>query len=156
CPEGRLLASASGDGVRIWDVASGKEVAFLNAGQHEAVLFHADGIRLYTFGRTGLRCWPIRPDSRGPGSLRIGPPELLGSPGDNQGWFRGARSANGDLIASGDHLNDKRDRLFLFSPEHPAERTVLDNRSKFARIALSPDGRWAAAGLMGARSDLGI
>jgi hypothetical protein len=33
---------------------------------------------------------------------------------------------------------------------------VLGTRSKFARIALSPDGRWVAAGLIGARPDLGI
>lgn len=155
-PEGRLLASASGDGVRLWDVASRQEAAFLNAGHHEAVVFHPDGTRLYTFGRTGLRCWPIRPDSRGAGSLRIGPPEVLGSPREQGGWFRGARSADGSLIASGDHLNGDHDRLFLFSPERPTERAVLDNRSKFARIALSPDGRWVAAGLMGARSDQGI
>jgi WD40 repeat protein len=154
-PEGRLLASASGDGVRLWDVASRQEVAFLNAGHHEAVVFHPDGTRLYTFGRTGLRCWPIRPDGRGPGSLRIGPPEVLGSPGELD-WFRGARSADGSLIASGDHLDDQRDRLSLFSPERPAERTVLGNRSKFARIAVSPDGRWVAAGLLGARPDMGV
>jgi WD40 repeat protein len=147
-PEGRLLASASGDGVRLWDVASRQEVAFLNAGHHEAVVFHPDGTRLYTFGRTGLRCWPVRPDSRGPNTLRIGPPEVLGTPGE-QGWFRGACGAKGHLIASGDHLDDHRDRLFLFSPDRPAERTVLGDRFKFARIALSPDGRWAAAGLIG-------
>jgi serine/threonine protein kinase/WD40 repeat protein len=145
-PDGRLLASVAGDGVRLWDVASRQEVAFLNAGHHEAVVFHPDGTRLYTFGRTGLRCWPIRPDSRGPNTLRIGPAEMLGPPGE-QGWFRGARSADGRLIASGDHRDNHRDRLYLFSPDRPAERTVLGDRFKFSRIAVSPDGRWVAASL---------
>jgi serine/threonine protein kinase/WD40 repeat protein len=145
-PDGRLLASAAGDGVRLWDVASRQEVAFLNAGHHEAVVFHPDGTRLYTFGRTGLRCWPIRPDRRGPNTLRIGPAEMLGPP-DEQDWFRGARSADGRLFASGDHRDNHRDRLYLFSPNRPAERTVLGDRFKFSRIAVSPDGRWVAAGL---------
>jgi serine/threonine protein kinase/WD40 repeat protein len=149
-PDGRLLASAAGDGVRLWDVASRQEVAFLNAGHHEAVVFDRDGTRLYTFGRTGLRCWPIRPDCRGPNTLRIGPAEMLGPPGE-QDWFRGARSADGRLIASGDHRDNHRDRLYFFSPDRPAERTVLGDRFKFSRIAVSPDGRWVAAGILSSR-----
>src|SRR5262249_48647349 len=31
-PDGRVLASAASDGVRLWDVAGGREVAHLNAG----------------------------------------------------------------------------------------------------------------------------
>jgi WD40 repeat protein/tRNA A-37 threonylcarbamoyl transferase component Bud32 len=143
--DGRLLASAAADGVRLWDAPSRREVAFLNAGHHEAALFHPDGSRLYTFGRTGLRCWPVRSDDRGPGSLRVGPPELLG-PTTVQAWFRGGRDGDGRLLAAAEHLDDRRDRLLVFPAEQPAARTVLGDDFKLARIAVSPDGRWVAAG----------
>jgi serine/threonine protein kinase/WD40 repeat protein len=150
---GRLFASAAADGVRLWDVVEGREVAYLNAGHHEAVVFHPDGARLYTFGRTGLWCWPMRPDDRGPGSLRVGPPQRLGTPAVD-GWFRGGRSGDGRLVLAGDHLDAHRDRLFVFPADRPAERAVLGEGFKFSRLALSPDGRWAAATLID--SELGI
>src|SRR5262249_46286526 len=118
----------------------------------------------YTFGRTGLRCWPIQlvegeaqtaeRERNGASrsalrarTLQVGPPQLLGS-ATVQGWFRGTRSRAGTLLAAADHLDDKRDRLFVFPAERPAERTILDETFKFARIALSPDGRWLGAGLI--------
>ena len=58
-PEGGLLASAGQDGVRIWDLASAGEVAYLPLGFSGAALFHpADG-SLITYGTGGLRRWPI-------------------------------------------------------------------------------------------------
>src|SRR5208282_6040387 len=50
--EGRLLASAAGDGVRLWDVANHEEIAHLKSGRHEAAFFHPDGKHLYTFARS--------------------------------------------------------------------------------------------------------
>jgi serine/threonine-protein kinase len=143
--DGGLLASAADDGVRLWEVPGGREVAHLNAGQHEAALFHPDGTRLYTFGRTGLRCWPVRRD-RGPGSLRVGPPEMLGASA-GRGWFRGGQDGDGRLIAAAERLDD-RSRLLVFPAKRPAERTVLGDNFNVVRIAVSPDGRWVAAGLV--------
>jgi serine/threonine protein kinase/WD40 repeat protein len=147
-PDGRLLVTTASDGVRLWEVPGGREVAYLNVGHHEAAFFHPDGARLYTFGRTGMRCWPIRPDDRGPGSLRVGPAELLGTPAVH-GWFRGCRSADGRVIAAADHLTDDSDRIMVFSADRPAERTVLGEGLKVTTLAVSPDGRRVAAGLFG-------
>jgi serine/threonine protein kinase/WD40 repeat protein len=143
--DSRLLASAAADGVRLWDVASRQEAAFLNVGHNEAALFHPEGERLYTFGRTGLRCWPLRPDD--PGSLRVGPAEMVVTP-DGGGWFRGGSSGDGRLIAAADHPDDRRDRLFVFPTERPAARTLLGDDCKLTRIAVSPDGRWVAGALI--------
>jgi WD40 repeat protein len=148
-PDGRLLASAAGDGVRLWDVARRQEAAYLNVGHHEAALFHPDGRRLYTFGRTGLRCWPVRGERRGGAEgLRVGPSQLLGVPAV-QGWFRGSRSRDGRLVAAADHLDDHTDRAFVFAADRPAERTVLEDVPKVGTLVLSPDGRWAAGGPIG-------
>ena len=38
-PDGRLLASAASDGVRLWDLAAGKEVAALPTGSADSVIF---------------------------------------------------------------------------------------------------------------------
>jgi eukaryotic-like serine/threonine-protein kinase len=149
-PDGRLLVSAAGDGVRLWDVASRTEIAYLNIGHHEAAVFHPDGTRLYTCGRTGLRCWPVRSEPRGVAAgLRVGPAQLLDVPAV-QGWFRGSCCQDGRLLAVSDHLTDDRDRAYVFPADHPTERVLLQDFPKIDLFALShPDGRWVAASVVG-------
>ena len=77
-PDGRLLATSAGDGIRLWESDTGRELARLKAGVCETVLFHPDGQSLISSGRWGLYRWPIRPDpDRGPDAICVGPPELL-------------------------------------------------------------------------------
>jgi serine/threonine protein kinase/WD40 repeat protein len=75
--DGRLLASASFGGVRLWDGRSGREVARLPIGEPRSVLFHpADG-SLFTSGSRGVYHWPVAADRGSPHDLRIGPPRQL-------------------------------------------------------------------------------
>ncbi len=84
-PDGRLVATSDGDGVRLWESDTGRELAHLKAGYCETVLFHPDGQSLISSGRWGLYRWPIRPDpERGPDAIRVGPPELLREPADGE------------------------------------------------------------------------
>src|SRR4051812_31435466 len=59
-PDGWLLASAADDGVRLWDLAAGQEVAALPTGPAESAVFEASGRFLLTAAASGLHRWPIR------------------------------------------------------------------------------------------------
>src|SRR5262249_51841724 len=57
--DGRLLAAAGEDGVRLWDIPSGLEVAHLPGGHSECALFLPGESSLITYGQEGLQRWPI-------------------------------------------------------------------------------------------------
>jgi WD40 repeat protein len=144
-PDGRVLASAADDGVRLWDVASGQELGHLPIGHHESVFFHPAGDRLYTFGRTGLRCWPLHSDAEGQGrGWRVGPPRLLEvSLNENSLHVRG--SPDGRLLAACDA---SREQILLFDLDRPGKPVVVRDCRKVFRLALSPDSALLAAGLL--------
>jgi WD40 repeat protein len=79
-PDGRLLASAHGDGLRIWDLSKTKEIALIEEtedgdrlGYIRSVLFAPDGTKLITCGpgdarvpgRGGLYIWSIESQAKG-------------------------------------------------------------------------------------------
>src|SRR6202030_3198770 len=55
-PDGQLVATSDGDGVRLWEPDTGHELAHLKAGYCETVLFHPDGQSLISSSRWGLYC----------------------------------------------------------------------------------------------------
>ena len=70
------MGVASGDGVRLWDVAAAKPIAFWAVPGLNSVLFQPDGRGLITSGASGLQRWPITSDgTAGPLGLRIRPPQ---------------------------------------------------------------------------------
>jgi serine/threonine protein kinase/WD40 repeat protein len=71
-PDGTLLALGGTDGVRLWDVARGREIAWLRLDDTTAVLFREDGRELVTCGSVdGLRRWRIEPDAQSAGDLQL-------------------------------------------------------------------------------------
>ena len=103
-PDGRLVATGDGDGVRLWEADTGRELAHLKSGSSDTVLFHPDGESLISSSRWGLYRWPIRPDpDRGPDAIRIGPPELLRE-------TAGQRVGQGDLAARSSDSGADRQR----------------------------------------------
>src|SRR5262249_45959237 len=73
-----LLAACGNEGVRFWDVAGAQEGGFLRLGRHMTVLFDADGKGMVTYGRTGLRYWPVNLAPGGPSTtLCVGPPRPM-------------------------------------------------------------------------------
>ncbi len=148
-PDGRLLATCDVDGVRLWEVDTGGEVAQLNDHGCADVLFHPDGTSLITAGKWGLFRWPIRPDrERGPDAVRVGPPELLRETGSPE-WNRAAWLPDHRTLAL---VDNARARVLLVDSTNPhaawSQPLALDSgeNRRMASVAVSPDGRWLAVG----------
>jgi WD40 repeat protein len=140
-PSGRLMASSDVDGARLWDVASGHEVAFLRmTGPCQSALFRPDGTELITYGWDGLHTWPLRPDSS-EGPWQVGPPRRLDFPADNRGYLQCAWAPSGRTLAVVDGL---RKRVVLVRDAGRSQQ-VLNGHPEPDWIAFSPDERWLAA-----------
>jgi serine/threonine protein kinase/WD40 repeat protein len=74
--DGRVLAAGSDDGMRLYDLHAGREVALLPIGACYSTIFHPDDGSLITSAPAGLYRWPISID-RSAGTLQIDPPQRL-------------------------------------------------------------------------------
>jgi WD40 repeat protein len=142
-PDGRLLASAGGDGIRLWDTGAAREITHLDIGYHEAVLFHPSRTRLFTYGRAGLQSWPIEREP-GRSDVKVGPPRAVEVP-RNRGWFQASCSLDGRKLAVTD---DTHAQLIVINPDEPSERVAVPGCTDVVSIALSRDGSWVAAGMV--------
>ena len=131
--EGRVLALAMNNGVTLWDVTRGAELAFLPIGNVWQLIFEASG-DLITCGDLGVRRWPVRLD-RKRGDFRIGPPTSLPFPADGKGM---AEDRRGRIVAVA-HL----DHALVAMPERVIRVGALDDCRS---VAVSPDGQWLATG----------
>jgi serine/threonine protein kinase/WD40 repeat protein/tetratricopeptide (TPR) repeat protein len=140
-PDGRLLAAECSDGIRLWDVRSGKHVARLSPSLGDNVNFDAAGKGLITRGSVGDYRWPLSLDEDETGrKLRIGPPEKLSSADPSPAGVDGKlRSPDGKwaVAASGDGVTVWDTRS--------GER-VRDLTRAGGIISFSPDGKWLVTG----------
>jgi WD40 repeat protein len=139
-PDGRLLAVAMSDGLRLWDLETGDELAHIGAYLLGGVAFAPDA--LLTNGPAGLFLWPIRHDAQPGTPWQIGPPCLL-----NGGAFAPITcTPDGRLIAQ-----EVGNGALVLPRNHP-ERAIRLQRHRGAAF-ISPDGRFVAtAGPGGANS----
>jgi serine/threonine protein kinase/WD40 repeat protein len=147
-PDGRLLASAGNDGVRLWDTTSFRELCRLpNGGGSDSARFHPDGRSLLVCGRAGLHLWPVAPMPAEKGTarrsrLRIGPPRQLEGPGSKLStrvcWDGTGRSL---AVADIDY-----NRVLVHTGADFARKLPSFPIDRPGWVALSPDGRHVAAG----------
>ena len=139
-PDGKLLALGATDGVRLWDVARGREVAWLRLGDTVSVLFRDEGRELLTCGSAdGLRRWRIETSPDPEGGRQIGVSRQIPLP------FAPTRIAKG-----------RDDRTLAVVGEGAGQSVVLDLVTESVRgprlphsnagyIAVSPDAERVAS-----------
>jgi eukaryotic-like serine/threonine-protein kinase len=133
-PDNRLLAVGMGDGVRIWNLESRREISFLNAGTTVTVHFAPDGRSLLTCGPPGLRRWPL---SEADGGVKFDPPRDIALSSSPQ-----------RVVASGDSRvlavvieTTRPPGVLLVEEATGIARSPLLPHPKVSFAALSPDGR---------------
>ena len=143
-PDGKLLAIAGYDGVRVWDLAAGREaVDFPLPERTFSIIFHPDGDSLFTSGHSGVFRWPITYDSAKPMiALRLGLPEAVVQLSNPE---FACLSPDGETI------------VVTMPPFGPINAVGFKWREKQAPIefrghataaflAISPDSQWIATG----------
>jgi WD40 repeat protein/tetratricopeptide (TPR) repeat protein len=149
-PDGGLLALGARGGVGLYDASGGRELAWLSAGSCSTILFDQDGGHLITYGERGLFRWPIRRDPDGAAlALSIGPPELLEDVTPDGIWHEASWLPDHRTLAINDN---KHARVLLVDTTRPRRASIAarslssGSNHRMTSIAVSPDGRWAAAG----------
>jgi len=142
-PDGRLMVSCGDDGVRLWDLAAGKEIArpihVKTASGIVSVVFHPAEGSLIVSGQGGVQFWPIKAGP-GAGDLTIGPPQRLALPG-GVGYGRASLDRSGGVLAA---AAPHRDQAVVFDLRSQSQKTLLQVQRDPSDIAISPDGKWVA------------
>ncbi len=148
-PTGRLAAQNSSDGLRLFDLTTGSEVAFVPTNKEQQnseffgrLCFDAKGT-LYTNGRAGLFVWPVTPNPNGPGKWTLGPPRrLLFNPGINGV----SASADGKVVAQAMYTGYGMAQYaggWILHPDSPTPRRV-EAGIGLRTTGVSSDGKWVA------------
>jgi WD40 repeat protein len=137
-PDGRLLAVAMGDGVRLWDLSARREVALV-PGFTASVVFEADGRALLTCSeREGLLQWPIYQSATNAAELLVGPPRHIEVPFTP---LRISRSRDGRTLAI---VSETAGKAAVLSPETESAHSLVVQHPQASFLALSPDAKWLA------------
>jgi len=139
-PDGHLLASAASDGVRLWDLAAGKEVAFLPSGPTNSVAFDPYGRFLITSGSTGLYRWPIQSGLEVRyGRFQLGPPDPIRLPIALDAARHALLSADARTLA----VQMATGNVAILDLERPIGKPRMINHVN-SFVGLSPDASWLA------------
>jgi WD40 repeat protein len=143
--DGRLLAAAGVDIVRIWDVDTKQIAATLPVTGHAMVYFAKDGAGLLTSGDQGVQRWEIETTSQG-ATDRSATQQLRIIPGENlwEGFalHRGSMTSDGKWLMAGSRTR----HAVVVNVEQPKQSVLLDFGQDSSFTSISPNGRWAAAG----------
>ncbi len=137
-PDGRLLAAGMSDGVRVWEIARGREAAFLPIRRSPSAFFQHDGRELLTCGDAGLQRWLIQERADASEPLRLGSPQKIPLPFTPT---RADRSRDGRLFAV---TSESAGGALVLDAATGAMRTPVLAHPRAGAVALSPDGKWLA------------
>jgi WD40 repeat protein len=131
-----LVAAGADGGVGLWDLPSGKNLAFIEApGTNVAFLEPAGALLI--MGRNGLFRRPFRREAA-TGLLHLGVPAKLPVPGAAN-WF--AQSQDGRVLASAQFPG-----AVVLHADQPQRLIELGPHAVVRSVAVSPKGQWVATG----------
>jgi serine/threonine protein kinase/WD40 repeat protein len=138
--DGRILALGTESKARFWDASSGKEIGSFPLNVCDALIFHPDGRSLITVDRIdGIGQRTLQQvGGFSSSAYRLGKPRRFFDASDIEG---------ASLSSDGRHLavtQQPEGQSFIFDLQDPATKVVLPGHPAVNRIAISPDGRWAA------------
>jgi WD40 repeat protein len=143
-PDGKLVAGADTDGLRLLDFVTGREIEFRPFYGCRSVLFTPDGSGLLACGPAGLARWPIERVTA-TGEVRLGPRDSIQ---DGIQFSYASLSADGRWVAA---ANKPAGCVGVYEVNNSTNRFALTNHPFTDHVALSPDGRWAASGTWNGR-----
>ncbi|MGH7136644.1 MAG: WD40 repeat domain-containing protein, partial [Pirellulales bacterium] len=143
----RFLAAGASGGIALWDLPTGKELAFLQDSPFNIVAFAnssppddvtgAEGATLLAMQSKGLFRLPVRADKKD-GAVSIGPGESLGIPAANTHF---AQSCDGRVLVSAQGWG-----AVVRHADQPDKLIKLEGHDDVRHVAVSPDGQWVATG----------
>jgi serine/threonine-protein kinase len=143
-PAGRLAAVGLTDGLALFDLETGRELAFVPMARGAGhACFDRDG-NLFTNSSSGLFRWPVQPDATRPGRITVGPPERLPFP---PGECAIATSHDGGVIAQAMYNGYGMEAYagcWVLAGNVARPRRVDTTGGVW--VSVSPDGRWVAFG----------
>jgi tetratricopeptide (TPR) repeat protein len=136
--DGRLLACVCNNGVRLWDLATVTDVAFLPVRACSFAAFHPDGRSLFTCGTAGIQRWPIVSANGEKIGLCIGPPQEIGVSADSLvGAFLSPDGRSlGVIFYPGE--------AHIFDIQEPGRILLLSGQPALYYLSFSPAGHWIA------------
>jgi WD40 repeat protein len=139
-PDGEWLLVANNGKYRLWNLLSGGVTTIYGESQVEDAKFHPTGNELFTSGGGGLYRWPIHREAR---VFRIGPASRINL---RERTGKIALDQRGRLLAVSTKPGPRLVRLQETDLAQPADSIVNFDHLNAQSVALSPNGRWLAAG----------
>jgi WD40 repeat protein len=137
-PDSGSVSAGMDDGVRVWDLASGREAVVLDIGRTGSAFFQPDGHELLTCGDAGLQRWTVygRADAAQP--LHLASPKMIPLPFMPT---RACRSRDGSRLAV---TSESGGGALVVDLVNGIVQGSLLPHPRAGFIALSPDGAWLA------------
>ncbi len=156
-PDGRALASRGGDSVRVWDVASAKEVASFpqDGAEFGGLAYSPDGRSLAANDKDGAE---VRDLAAGPVAqpTRLARPkrtEVFSGDSASYGWGL-AYSPDGKTLAGGGSNQGSDGYTTLWDLASGSGVDIGQHAGPACSVAFSPDGQFLASKSIGGRLEL--
>jgi WD40 repeat protein len=139
-PDGRILAAGSQNNIRFWDANSWHRLGSIHQPSNDKFLFNPDGRGVVGVdGINGVRLRDLEQmGGRTSSAYRLGKPRFFHGVAPSKG---ASLSSDGRYLAVTEPVNAQ---ACVFDLRNPVAKVVLAPHPRVDRVALSPDGRWAA------------